>query len=143
MKPHQLAVYSRGGALYVVPSLPSAKGMMSLDVVFPVVGGYDGLADALRLAEKEALKELERPPPKRKLGDTKLLHAAGAQSFQEFIQGTTMCTIVRVPDYVLVMKSVPGPKGKAFLGTPRQDQLPPNTSIDELARVACQCLEEW
>ena len=45
VKPHNLSVYFREGAIFVVPYIPSAQGLSALDVVVRVFGGYAGLAE--------------------------------------------------------------------------------------------------
>ncbi len=143
MKAHQLDVYLRNGDLYVVPSLPSRKGMLALDAAIKVEGGWDGLAAALREGERLALKESERPAVKRRFGNLeKLVQAAGCESFAELVRGTVICSMPRVPDYVLVMKLLPDTKRSTFVGTSLQDQYPPDTPIEELARIARRVLED-
>lgn len=142
MKAHQLDIFLRAGRLYVVPSLPSRRGMEALDAVVAVAAGWAGLAESLREGERLAMDEAARPPAKRRRGNLeRLLEAAGVATLAEFTPGTTVCSIVRVPDYVLVMKLVAGRKPGVLEGTSLQDQYPADTSIEKLADIARQVLE--
>jgi len=142
MKPHQIAIYFRHNGLYVQPSLPSSKGMRALDCVESVSDGWAGLPAALSRAEAFAVAEAgKRPQARRFAGDTTLPDAAGCRSFGEFADGTTACILIRVPDYVLVMRSVGDAEKGVIYGTPRQDELPPDTPLDELARIARNAIE--
>jgi hypothetical protein len=142
MKPHELAVYHRNGALYVVASLPSSKGLLTLDFVIPVQDGWEGLPSALREAERRSLVEAGLPPAKRHYSDgSTLARAAGSKDFGEFIKGAVMASFTRTPQYVLIGRSIPDLKHKTMEGTPRQEQLPPNTSLDELAEIARTVIE--
>ena len=142
MKAHELDVYLRKGDLYVVPSLPSRTGMVALDAVVKVEGGWAGLAATLREGERLALNESKRPAAKRRTGKLeKLIEAAGCKAFAEFVQGTVMCSIVRVPDYVLVTKLLPDARRNTFEGS-HQEQHSPDTAIEELARIARRMIEE-
>ena len=142
MKPHQIAIYFRQNGLYVQPSLPSSKGMRALDCVGGRGEAGPGGPAALSGPEAFAVAEAgKRPQARRFAGDTTLPDAAGCRSFGEFADGTTACILIRVPDYVLVMRSVGDAEKGVIYGTPRQDELPPDTPLDELARIARNAIE--
>ncbi|WP_139176899.1 hypothetical protein [Nitrosospira multiformis] len=116
--------------------------MIALDAVVKVEGGWGGLSAALREGERLALSEAERTAAKRRYGNLeKLIKAAGCETFADMVrQDTVICSIVRVPDYVLVTKVLPNTKLNTFEGS-HQEQYPADTSIDELARIARRILE--
>jgi hypothetical protein len=141
MKPHQLDVYLRGDELFVVPSLPSREGMRALDTVVVVEGGWEGLAAALSQGEQLALNAAQQPASRRRFGKLeKLLKATGCRTFTELVRYAKMCSIARLPEYVLVDESVPGKYGNSFEGVGQQE-LPAESSIEELARIARRMLE--
>ncbi|HAB15424.1 MAG TPA: hypothetical protein PLX89_18900 [Verrucomicrobiota bacterium] len=142
MKPHTLSIYYRQGVLYIQPSLPSRRGIIPLESVIVAEGGWSGLRAALMEGERIALLEAQKQPGKRHYADdSTLARAAGCRNFREFIPGTVQCTFNRVPDYVLVVRSLPNLELGAMVGTPRQDELPPDSTLDRLALVARDVIE--
>ena len=142
MTPHTLTAFLRRGEVFVVPCLPTKRGIHALDVVVPVPEGLGALAQALREAEALAEQSARLPAARREFGENeKLVAAAGCRTWEEFIVDAVQCTIVRTPRFVLVMKSLPDLERKAMWGTPRQDKLPPDTPIETLAQVAKNVLE--
>jgi hypothetical protein len=141
MKPHQLDVYLRGDELFVVPSLPSRQGMSALDAVVVVSGGWEGLPAALRQGEQLALSAAEQPAPLRRFGNLeKLLQATKCKTFAELVRKAKMCSMARLPDYVLIDAMIPGKNGNSYEGVD-EEELPSDTSIEELARIARRMLE--
>lgn len=142
MKPHLLEVYLCGDQLYVVPSLPSRKGLQALDALVVVEGGWHGLELGLREGEHIALNVADLPESQRPFGNLeKLLSKTGCKTFRDLVKTARVCSIGRFPDFVLVDQLVPGKSGNSFEGE-NQLELPADTSLEKLARIARTMLEK-
>jgi hypothetical protein len=135
----QLKVYRRDGQLLVVPGALSGVGFKGLDEPIPV--GDDGLTHALERGERSARAASALPRDKRFDIGTPIWKQAGCASYQQFVKGATLVSIVRDDDLTELFFMVPSPDGTGFDGQGPPQELGPGTPPSVVAEHVLAILE--
>lgn len=130
-----LMVYRRGDQLVVNAGALYDDGFHGLEGLIPAEGGLAGLIRALESGEAQALDVTRLPRAKRPLMRVPFWTAAGCDSWDGFMPGTTAVEIVRDDDLTELEYLVPDAKWGALVGTGDKQSFGPGTSLTDIARA--------
>ena len=127
----QLNVYRRNGRLLVVPGALCDFGFKDLDELIAADGS--DLAQALERGERSARAVMELPSSERFDTGTPAWKQAGCKSYQDFVKGTILVSVVRNDQVTELSFMAPSPKNTGFDGDEDPVTLGPATPLNVVA----------
>lgn len=125
----QLKVHRRDGRLLVVPGALSEVGFQGLDELIE----DSDLVRALERAERRARAATALPMEQRFEPGTPPWQQAGCASYQDFVRGATLVSIVRDEELTEPFYLALSPDGSGFDGQDAPEELGPGTPLSVVA----------
>jgi len=147
---YTLAVWKRGGTMFVRAGLGSVGAAVHLAGAPVVVKNREALAGALLTAESQAKDALALPEDAVEFakGWQPLLDAAGARSLKEFRKDALMCLVYRGLDEdseksICTLKIwVPDPESPSFMLSDIEREVDASIGTSELVPVIFELLDD-
>lgn len=127
----QLNVYRRNGRLFVVPGALCEFGFKDLDEV--ITADDVDLARALDRGERSARAAMELPSGERFDTGTPAWKQADCKSYQDFVKGSMLVSVVRNDEVTELSFMAPSPKNTGFDGDEDPETLGPGTPLKVVA----------